>query len=51
MDRADADARFHDPKEKYLLELRGEGLQEGADEQGASEQDPILTVHPECDVL
>ncbi|KAL8291936.1 hypothetical protein RQP46_002194 [Phenoliferia psychrophenolica] len=36
-------------KEKYLLELRGEGLQDEADEH--AEPDPILTVHPECDVL
>ncbi|KAK4704841.1 DNA replication licensing factor MCM6, partial [Phenoliferia sp. Uapishka_3] len=38
-------------KEKYLLELRGEGLQEGEGDENGSEQDPILTVHPECDVL
>ncbi|KAM0749968.1 minichromosome maintenance protein 6 [Meredithblackwellia eburnea MCA 4105] len=38
-------------KEKYLLELRGEGLQEDDENQEGTEADPILTVHPECDVL
>lgn len=42
---------FRGLQEKYLLELRGEGLKEGMDEQSESDPDPILTVHPECDVL
>jgi DNA replication licensing factor MCM6 len=36
-------------QEKYLLELRGSGLVEaGAEDTG---DDPILSVHPECDVI
>ncbi|GAA5959122.1 hypothetical protein JCM3765_006348 [Sporobolomyces pararoseus] len=38
-------------KEKYLLELRGtapEGTDEGAQEE---ESEPVLTVHPECDIV
>ncbi|GAA5895146.1 MCM DNA helicase complex subunit MCM6 [Sporobolomyces salmoneus] len=41
-------------KEKYLLELRGtaptttEGGEEGAQEE---EAEPVLTVHPECDIV
>ncbi|GAA6042353.1 hypothetical protein NBRC10512_001892, partial [Rhodotorula toruloides] len=42
-------------KERYLLELRGSSnVQEGqdGDEMAADEEDePVLTVHPECDVL
>ncbi|BGO97244.1 MCM DNA helicase complex subunit mcm6 [Rhodotorula toruloides] len=42
-------------KERYLLELRGStNVQEGqdGDEMAADEEDePVLTVHPECDVL
>ncbi|KAM0792804.1 hypothetical protein ACM66B_002572 [Microbotryomycetes sp. NB124-2] len=36
-------------KEKYLLELRGEGLAE--DEANSDDAyDPMLSVHPECDI-
>jgi DNA replication licensing factor MCM6 len=50
-------ARSHRPlaQERYLLELRGSSnVQEGqdSDEMAADEEDePVLTVHPECDVL
>jgi len=41
-------------KERYLLELRGSAAQaaEGAeiDEDGADEDEPVLTVHPECEI-
>jgi hypothetical protein len=41
-------------QEKYLLELRGSGAAptEGA-EEGAEgdESEPVLTVHPECDIV
>ncbi|ORY90619.1 MCM2/3/5 family-domain-containing protein [Leucosporidium creatinivorum] len=35
-------------KEKYLLELRGSGLVE--DDAEETDDDPILSVHPECEV-
>ncbi|GAA5956447.1 hypothetical protein JCM21900_005333 [Sporobolomyces salmonicolor] len=39
-------------KEKYLLELRGSSHAEGAAEGAEEEEDePVLTVHPECDVI
>lgn len=42
-------------KEKYLLELRGEGLSTTAttgtdDEPAAVAEEPMLSVHPECDL-
>ncbi|KAK4049454.1 MCM DNA helicase complex subunit mcm6 [Microbotryomycetes sp. JL201] len=37
-------------KEKYLLELRGEGLAEG-EANNDNAYDPILSIHPECDVI
>ena len=36
-------------QEKYLLELRGEGLQEGG-EAGDAEVESTLMVHPEADI-
>lgn len=44
-------------QEKYLLELRGEGLQAGKGETddkiapSHAEPEVILSVHPECDVI
>lgn len=35
-------------QEKYLLELRGSGLVE--DDAEETDDDPILSVHPECEV-
>lgn len=40
-------------KERYLLELRGDGMREGEEGEDGMEEDeddPILSVHPDCNL-
>ncbi|GAA5924544.1 MCM DNA helicase complex subunit MCM6 [Sporobolomyces koalae] len=38
-------------KEKYLLELRGSAAATEGEEPQEEEAEPVLTVHPECDIV